>query len=49
MLTFEQSCNTKIEIKLTGPGLGDNIIMSSLPENFFKNTGNKLIGDKNEN
>lgn len=47
MLTFEQSCNTKIEIKLTGPGMGDNIIMSSLPENFFKNTGNKLIGDKN--
>ena len=47
MLTYEQACNLKIGIHLSGPGLGDNLILSSLPENYFRNTGKKLIGDKN--
>lgn len=47
MLTFEQVCNLKIGIRLSGPGLGDNLILSSLPENYFRNTGKRLSGDKN--
>jgi len=47
MITFEDCKNLNIRIELTGPGLGDNLILSHLPENFFLNTGKKLIGDKN--
>ena len=32
---------------ISGPGLGDKIIFSSFPENFFKNTGEKLIDVNN--
>lgn len=46
MLTFEQACNLRIGIHLSGPGSGDNLILSSLPENYFRNTGKMLIGDK---
>ena len=46
MLTFQEACSSTIGIHLSGPGLGDNLILSSLPENYFKNTGKKLIGDK---
>jgi hypothetical protein len=47
MITFEDCKNLNIRIELTGFGLGDNLILSHLPENFFLNTGKKLIGDKN--
>ena len=43
MLTFEQSSNIDVGLILNGPGLGDNLILTSLPENFFRNTGRKLI------
>jgi hypothetical protein len=32
---------------ILGPGLGDKIIFSSFPENYFKNTGEKLIDTNN--
>jgi hypothetical protein len=47
MISFEDCKKLKIGIALTGPGLGDNLILSHLPENFFRNTGKKLICDKN--
>jgi hypothetical protein len=47
MISFEDCKKLNIRIELTGPHLGDNLILSHLPENFFKNTGKKLIGDKN--
>lgn len=32
---------------ILGPGLGDKIIFTSFPENYYKNTGEKLIDTQN--
>lgn len=47
MISLEDIKNTNIGISLNSPGLGDNLILSHLPENFFKNTGKKLITNTN--
>lgn len=44
MITFEQSMSLRIGLNLNGFGIGDDLILSSLPENFYKNTGRKMVG-----
>lgn len=44
MISLEEAKTNKYGIILDGFGLGDNLILSSLPENFYKNTGKKLAG-----